>query len=146
MNEFLYRVVSLEDWEEAQGLGRVPRCGSDDRDGFVHLSTEETFIETANLYFEISEAPLALEIDPKLLGDDLKWERRGLPWGRSFSSLYSEGIPLSAVRAVISLDHSTQNGFTRGLKRELSGWSSGAVLRSNETTKAETPRACYVSN
>ena len=87
MNEFLYRVVSLEDWEEAQGLGRVPRCGSDDRDGFVHLSTEETFIETANLYFEISEAPLALEIDPKLLGDDLKWESVASRGVRSFSSL-----------------------------------------------------------
>ena len=119
MNDSLYRVVSLEDWNQAQGLGRVPRCGSDDRDGFVHLSTEETVIETANLYFEISEAPLALEIDPKLLGDDLKWERVASRGGVAFPHLYAEGIPLSAVRAVISLDHSTQSGFTSGLKREL---------------------------
>ena len=120
MNDFIYRVVSLEDWEQAQRLGRVPRCGADDRDGFVHLSTEKTFIETANLYFETSEAPLALEIDPKLLGDDLKWEAVASRGDVVFPHLYSEGIPLSAVRAVISLDHSTQSGFTAGLKRELS--------------------------
>ena len=119
MNDFLYRVVSLEDWEQAQRLGRVPRCGSDERDGFVHLSTEETFIETANLYFEISESPLALEIDPEHLGNDLKWERVASRGGVAFPHLYSEGIPLSAVRAVISLDHFTQSGFISGLKREL---------------------------
>lgn len=119
MNDFLYRVVSLEDWEQAQRLGRVPRCGSDDRDGFVHLSTEETVIETANLYFELSEVPVALEIDPKHLGDALRWEAVPTRGGEAFPHLYSEGIPLSAVRAVISLDHSTQSGFTCGLKREL---------------------------
>ena len=120
MTDCLYRVVSLEDWEQAQRFGRVPRCGADDRDGFVHLSTVETFIETANLYFEIAEAPLALEIDPKLLGDALKWEAVASRGGVSFPHLYSEGIPLSAVRAVISLDHSLQSGFTSGIKRELS--------------------------
>ena len=119
MNNSLYRVVSLEDWEETQKLGRVPRCGSDERDGFVHLSTEETFIETANLYFEISESPLALEIDPEHLGNDLKWERVASRGDVAFPHLYSEGIPLSAVRAVISLDHFTQSGFIRGLKRKL---------------------------
>ena len=96
-------MVSSEDWEQTLKLGRVPRCGSDDRDGFVHLSTEETVIETANLYFELSEAPLALEIDPKLLGDDLKWEAVTSRGGAAFPHLYSEGIPLSAVRAVISV-------------------------------------------
>ena len=119
MNDSLYRVVSLEDWEQAQKLGRVPRCGADARDGFVHLSTEETVIETANLYFEISEAPLALVIDPGHLGDDLKWEAVASRAGATFPHLYSEGIPLSAVRAVISLDYSEGNGFTCGLKREL---------------------------
>jgi len=120
MDDFIYRVVSLEDWEQAQRLGRVPRCGADDRDGFVHLSTEKTFIETANLYFETSEAPLALEIDPKLLGDDLKWEAVASRGDAAFPHLYSKGIPLSAVRAVIPLEHSAQSGFTCGLKRELS--------------------------
>ena len=121
MNDSLYRVVSLEDWEQAQKLGRVPRCGADARDGFVHLSTEETFLETANLYFEISEAPLALVIDPGLLGGDLKWETVESRGGAAFPHLYSEGIPLSAIRAVIFLDHSQENGFTCGLKKELPG-------------------------
>ena len=86
MNDFLYRVVSLEDWKQAQRLGQVPRCGSDERDGFVHLSTEETVIETANLYFELSEAPVALEIDPKLVGESVEMGTRGVPWWCSFPS------------------------------------------------------------
>ena len=119
MNDSIYRVVSLEDWEQAQRLGRVPRCGSDDRDGFVHLSTEETVIETANLYFVQSEAPLALEIDARLLGDDLKWEAVASRGGAVFPQLHSEGIPLAAVRALVCLDYSYESGFTRGLKREV---------------------------
>ena len=119
MSDYIYRVVSLEDWEQAQKLGRVPRCGADDRDGFVHLSTETTMLETANLYFETSESPLALEIDPKLLGDDLKWEAVESRGGQAFPHLYAEGIPLPAVRAAIVLDHSQESGFTCGQKKEL---------------------------
>ena len=119
MSQYIYRVVSLEDWTQAQQLGRVPRCGADDRDGFVHLSTEETMLETANLYFETSEKPLALEIDPKLLGDDLKWESVESRGGIAFPHLYAEGIPMPAVRAAIVLDHSQENGFSFGQKKEL---------------------------
>ena len=119
MSDYIYRVVSLEDWTEAQELGRVPRCGADDRDGFVHLSTQETMLETANLYFEISEKPLALEIDPRLLGDDLKWEAVESRGGRAFPHLYAAGIPMPAVRAAIVLEHSEEEGFSCGQKKEL---------------------------
>ena len=119
MNEYIYRVVSLEDWNQTQKVGCVPRCGADDRDGFVHLSTEETMLETANLYFETSEQPLALQIDPKVLGDDLKWEAVESRGGAAFPHLYAEGIPLAAVRAAIVLDHSRESGFSAGQKKEL---------------------------
>ena len=119
MNNYIYRVVSLEDWNQTQKLGCVPRCGADDRDGFVHLSTEETMLETANLYFETSEQPLILEIDPKVLGEDLKWEEVESRGGAEFPHLYSDGIPLQAVRAAIVLDHTERFGFSLGHKKEL---------------------------
>lgn len=119
MSDYIYRVVSLEDWNQAQEQGRVPRCGSDDRDGFVHLSTQEMMLETANLYFEVSEQPLALEIDPKLLGAELKWEAVESRGGALFPHLYAEGIPMPAVRAAIVLDYSESDGFSCGQKKEL---------------------------
>ena len=74
MEKRIFRIVGLDDWHKALETGQVPRCGSDERDGFVHLSTAQTYLQTANLYFEVSEKPVVLEIDPSMLGDDLKWE------------------------------------------------------------------------
>ena len=110
MTDFLYRIVGLEDWETAQKEGRVPRCGADDRDGFVHLSTQANYLETADLYFEPAEQPVALEIDPTALGDALKWERVETRGGAEFPHLYAPGIPTTAVRAVLILAP-TASGF-----------------------------------
>ena len=72
-HQAVYRVISGEDWEIAQRTGVVPRCGADQRDGFVHLSTADTMLETANLYFEPVEAPLIIEVLTSRLGDALQW-------------------------------------------------------------------------
>lgn len=111
MSRCIYRVVSREDWEQAQALGHVPRSGADDRDGFVHLSTLETVLQTANLYFDVSEEPRVLKIDAALLGDDLKWESVASRGGARFPHLYAPGIPLSTVQAAIILEHAEEQGF-----------------------------------
>ena len=110
MSKYLYRIVDQTDWEIAQREGVVPRCGADDRDGFVHLSTENDYLETANRYFVPAERPLALVVDEAALGGTLRWEvvtRRG---GVRFPHLYAAGIPLQSVRGIIRLDHG-DNGF-----------------------------------
>ena len=111
MSSFIYRVVSREDWEHAQALGQVPRCGADERDGFVHLSTLETVLQTANLYFDVSEEPLVLKIDAALLGSALKWEAVASRGGALFPHLYAPGIPLPTVQAAIVLEHAGEQGF-----------------------------------
>ena len=113
MTDLLYRIVGLEDWDIAQRQGHVPRCGSDERDGFVHLSTAETYLETADLYFVPAEDPVVLEIDAQALGSALRWEAVETRGGTQFPHLYAPGIPLAAVRGVIRLEHGPA-GFRKG--------------------------------
>ena len=96
--EHVYRVISGEDWEQTKFSDVVPRGGSDARDGFVHLSTEDTVLETANLYFEASENPVLVEINTKELGKALRWEAVESRDGKVFPHLYAAGIPMAAVR------------------------------------------------
>ena len=109
----LYRILGLDDWNRTLEDGTAPRCGADERDGFVHLSTAETYLETANLYFEASEEPVVLEINPALLGDALKWETVASRNHQEFPHLYAPGIPLHAVRKVVQL-HEGNAGFEAG--------------------------------
>ncbi len=77
------------DWQEALATGRVPRCASDERAGHVHLS-ERSAVETiANAYFEPVEAPLALEIDRRLIESQLDWSEptEAKPWRQANLSL-----------------------------------------------------------
>lgn len=103
MTKFIYRVISREDWEETVASGGVPRCGNDERDGYVHLSPYETVLETAGLYFTLDEEPLVLEIDEVALGESLRWEAVESRGGALFPHLYADGIPRSAIRARIEL-------------------------------------------
>ena len=100
----LYRVLSLEDWQTALREGKVPRCGSDQRDGFVHLSTRSTVEETAQRYFEPQEAPLVLELDIARLPPGLRFEKVAGRDGEAMPHLYADAIPVAAVRAEIALN------------------------------------------
>ena len=110
--QVVYRVISKEDWKIAKQVGRVPRCGSDERDGYVHLSTAETMLQTANLYFEPAEEPLIIELQSQALGKSLRWEKVASQ-NQSFPHLYAEGIPYHAVTACIELVVHNQ-GFALG--------------------------------
>ena len=118
--EHVYRVISGEDWEQTKFSDVVPRGGADARDGFVHLSTEDTVLETANLYFEASENPVLVEINTKELGKALRWEAVESRDGKVFPHLYAAGIPMAAVRGVVVLEHSSE-GFSLGERTEFRG-------------------------
>ena len=99
----LYRVLSREDWELALRHGKVPRCGSDKRDGFVHLSTRRTVEETAQRYFEPAEEPLVIELDVARLPAGLRFEAVPGREGEAMPHLYADAIPVAAVVARIEL-------------------------------------------
>ena len=121
MKDLLYRVIPEEGWPETLRCGEVPLCGADQRDGFVHLSTEDTVLQTAALYFTPEESPIVLEISSDGLGDALRWEEVESRDGERFPHLYAPGIPLSAVRARIKLIPDDVGGYSLGPREEWRG-------------------------
>jgi uncharacterized protein (DUF952 family) len=109
----VYRVVALRDWVKAQKANLVPLSHSDEQDGYVHLSQCEDVETTANLYFDVEDAPLAMEIDAEALGEALVWEAVVSRGNRPFPHLYAPGIPMHAVRATHTLEHGS-TGFALG--------------------------------
>ena len=114
----VYRVVSYTDWLETQQTQRVPRCGADDRDGFVHLSTAETMLETANLYFTPEEQPLILEIATERLGEALRWEEVAHRDGQRFPHYYAPHIPAKAITHIQQLTINADQ-FSLGFRTSL---------------------------
>jgi len=118
MKKLVYRIVGMEDWRMAQATGKVPKCGSDQASGFVHLSGADTLLETAALYFEPSEEPVALEIDAALLGDALKWEKVKERGGALFPHLYGQ-IDTQVVHAMIVLETEASGGYRLGERQSV---------------------------
>jgi len=116
--ELIYRVISADDWEQTKASDVVPLGESDKRDGFVHLSTQATLLETANLYFKPSQEPVVLEVEVAQLGNALKWEAAESRGGVLFPHLYTAGITMASIRAVVVLDASEQ-GFSLGERIEF---------------------------
>lgn len=47
----LYRIISNDEWKQTLIDGKVPRCASDNRAGFVHLNKQDDIETVANKYF-----------------------------------------------------------------------------------------------
>ena len=107
----VYRVVPTSDWLVARRTGVVPRCGADQRNGFIHLATAATVLTTADLYFSADEAPLALELDAEMLAGALVWD---VPDDAHGPQLHADGIPRSAVRAFWLLQATDNGTFAMG--------------------------------
>ncbi|GAA5190767.1 DUF952 domain-containing protein [Ferrimonas gelatinilytica] len=85
----LYRVVSQADWQEALRTGLVPRCGSDQRAGWIHLNTPEDVETVAARYFSPKERPLALLLDLTEQQANLSWlaPTEAKPWRQPILSV-----------------------------------------------------------
>jgi uncharacterized protein (DUF952 family) len=90
----IYKILSGDEWREAE-RGNVYRGSADDaRDGFIHFSTAEQTPGTYEKYFAGKPDLMLVAIDAEALGNALKWEpSRG---GALFPHLYGD-LPLSAV-------------------------------------------------
>jgi uncharacterized protein (DUF952 family) len=70
----IYKILSVADWEAAQGAGRLEGSADDRRDGFIHFSDGGQVVGTARKYFTGQSDLMLLTVDPALLAD-LRWER-----------------------------------------------------------------------
>ena len=97
----VYKLLSTQEWRDAQAAGEFRGSEIDLADGYVHFSTAEQVVETAARHFAGQRGLSMLTVDADQLGDALRWEpSRG---GDLFPHLYGP-LLVSAVLAEVDLD------------------------------------------
>jgi len=92
--KYLYKVLSVEDWEESQGMKSV-KLAAADRD-FIHFSTEKQLNRIIEKYWSNIPEYVVLKIETVKIPGKLVFETN--PGGESkYYHLYSGSIPISAV-------------------------------------------------
>lgn len=96
----VYRIIHKEQWEDVED--EIPLAPIDVQDGYIHLSTFESVLETANLYFPTDKALVVLVFESECFGETLKWEyvaSRGV----EFPHVYDECLRKRDVSEVVPL-------------------------------------------
>jgi uncharacterized protein (DUF952 family) len=101
--EFVYRIITADDWAAAQESGAAPYGEDDQRDGFLHLSLRKQVLETAGLHYKNKGALLALEIPLAAISDTVKFETAPKR-GEKFPHLYGS-LTVDKIVRVIRLVH-----------------------------------------
>ena len=102
--EYIYRVITPDDWAATLRTGAVPMAPIDIQDGYVHLSPEAEALKTVQLYFSEELAPFLIRISAEKLGARLLWEVIEARGNIAFPHLYDGPIPIDAVDATIDID------------------------------------------
>ena len=96
-----FKILTRDQWAELAGRGVFDGAPIDLADGYIHLSTDAQWRETAQRHFAGQSDLVLAEVDLGALGD-LRWEpSRG---GALFPHLYGAPLPLSAVRSAEGFD------------------------------------------
>lgn len=91
-----YKIIAAEEWSDIAASGAYGGSAVDQVDGYIHLSTEAQFAETASKYYAGREGLMSLTVDLSALGETVVWEpSRG---GQLFPHIYGD-LPASAVTA-----------------------------------------------
>ena len=98
----LYRIVPKKVWADANH--DIPLAPIDERDGYIHLSSQETVLETANLYFTVDQDPVVLCFEEEELGDGLRWEEVAARNGVLFPHLYASSLLCMQIAEVKDLN------------------------------------------
>ena len=107
----VYRIVPKYVWECSGDV--IPKAPIDEQDGYIHLSSAETVLETANLYFSKEQEPVVLCFDERDFGPALRWEAVASREGALFPHLYAPYLLCEQIRDVKAL-HVSSEGFSWG--------------------------------
>ncbi len=92
--EFLYKILSLENWNESQNEGLL-KLSSDD-DVFIHFSREDQLEKITSKYWSHVPRYVICKVAVSQLPGELRFETN--PGGSAkYYHLYNGSIPLSAV-------------------------------------------------
>jgi uncharacterized protein (DUF952 family) len=107
----LYHIVSKDDWRKyrADGAYRPPSLGSE---GFIHLSTREQVLDTANAFFKGQPGLLLLELHLAPNDSAIRWEPAAGPGVREglFPHYYS-ALPIEAVKKIHAFEPTHEGTF-----------------------------------
>ena len=70
---FIYHLAKPSDWEKALEKGSYEHI-SLQAEGFIHCSTKEQLLPTANIHFKDEQELVVLFISERLVKGTLKWE------------------------------------------------------------------------
>lgn len=110
----IYHITQHAAWEDALFRG-VYRAQSLETEGFIHASTLEQVIGTANLLFHGQPGLVLLVIDPGRLQAELRYEIAP-GTGQKFPHIYGP-LNLDAVERVVAFPPGPQGSF--GLPSDL---------------------------
>jgi uncharacterized protein (DUF952 family) len=105
----LYHIVSSEDWRKAKEQYRPLSL---ETEGFIHLSTREQVLETADIFFKGQHGLLLLELDLKAEDPALRWEPAvGLGHRPGQFPHYYAPLPIGAVKRVYPFEPGEEGTF-----------------------------------
>lgn len=94
--KYIYKIVTVDQWKEAEASGIFKGAPIDLADGYIHFSTNGQMRETAQKHFHGQQNLLLVEVEAAPLGEALQWEAsRG---GALFPHLYAELEVIAATR------------------------------------------------
>ena len=96
----VYRIIDKELWETIEDA--IPLAPIDIQDGYIHLSSFDSVLETANLYFPKDKALVVLVFQSECFGEKLKWEYVASR-ETEFPHVYGEFLRKRDVFEVLSL-------------------------------------------
>ncbi|MEK9650425.1 MAG: DUF952 domain-containing protein, partial [Gammaproteobacteria bacterium] len=73
MNEKVYKILTLEEWDNAKKTGEIT-TNLDQQDGFIHLSRSYQLAGTLASFFNEFDSLILLEFEALELGDELIFE------------------------------------------------------------------------
>ena len=90
----IYKILPRADWQAVQAAGRFEGSAVDLADGFIHFSTAAQVEETAARHFAGEADLLLVAVDPKALGEHLRFEpsRGGDLFPHLYAPLHAEAV------------------------------------------------------
>lgn len=111
--ELVYRVLTVDEWQEMLAANEFTGTDSDKHDGFIHLSARAQVADTIATHFVGRSHLVILEIDASSVRHELRWQlSRG---GALFPHLYGK-LPLSAVLRTIEPEVFTRSDSPRSTR------------------------------
>jgi uncharacterized protein (DUF952 family) len=93
----IVKIMRADEWGSFEDDGEFTG-GVHDTGDFIHFSTTEQLVRTANKWFEGEDGLMAVVVDATKLGSDLRWEPN--PAGELFPHLYGQFGQDAVVEAV----------------------------------------------